>query len=226
MSTTDLSSTVSMPLQRRSAASAVGALLALELVVLVVYLRATGTELLAVRYTLYPFVWINVAAWVLLRRPTVETDRSRRRFAAALALGYFVVLAAAGGLIQSSGMAMPLDVTWLSPGWGPLVTYANGWVHLSVVPFEVVGYLALAALVYTIVLAGARSALAGVLGIATCVGCVWPVGAAAVAALGGVGAPLATAVPSVAYDISTVLFLLTAGTLHWAAHRTTRTNGT
>jgi len=91
---------------------------------------------------------------------------------------------------------------------------------VTVLPFEVVGYLALAALVYTVALAGARAAVAGLLGVATCVGCLWPVGAALAAALGGVGSPLATAVPRVAYDLSTALFVVTAGVLHWSARRT------
>lgn len=209
------------PLGRRTAASAVGALLVVEVAALAVYLRVTGTELLAVRYALYPFAWADVAAWVLLRRPTVEASRRRRTVAGAVAVGYFLVLAVAGGLLRPAAVAMPLEVTWLPPGWGPLVTYAAGGVRLAVVPFEVVGYVALAALVYTVVLAGARSALAGVLGVATCVGCVWPVGAAALAAVGGVGSPLAAAVPGVAYDLSTALFVLTAAALNWAAHRTT-----
>lgn len=208
------------PVESSTALGVVGGLLVLELAAVAAYLRATGTDVLAPRFTLYPFVWVNVAAWVLLRRPTVSASRRRRLAAGALAVGYLLVLAVAGGVVRASAMAMPLEVTWLSPGWGPLVTYAGGWVHLSVVPFEVVGYVALAALVYTVVLAGSRHAFAGVLGVATCVGCVWPVGAAVVAALGGVGSPLASAVPGVAYDLSTVLFLLTAGVLHWAARRT------
>jgi hypothetical protein len=40
-----------------------------------------------------------------------------------------------------------------------------------------------------------------------------------VAALGGVGSPLATAIPGIAYDLSTVLFVATAGVLYWSARR-------
>lgn len=176
--------------------------------------------MLAPRYTLYPFVWINVAAWVLLRRPTVAAPTRRRLAAGGLAVAYFIVLAVAGGLVGRGGMEMPARIAWLSPGWGPALLYTNGWVDVTVLPFEVVGYLALAALVYTVALAGARAAVAGLLGVATCVGCLWPVGAALAAALGGVGSPLATAVPRVAYDLSTALFVVTAGVLHWSARRT------
>ena len=209
-----------LPVGRSTAVRAVGTLLALELLAVFVYLRMTGTSILAPRYTLYPFVWINVGAWVVLRRPTVAASQRRRVAAGAVAVGYFAVLAVAGGLVGLGGMDMPARIAWLSPGWGPAVMYTNSVVDISIIPFEVIGYAALAVLVYTVVLAGARSALAGILGVATCVGCLWPFGAALAAALGGIGSPLASTVPSIAYDLSTVVFLATAGVLYWSARRT------
>lgn len=212
-------SSVTVPVARRTAVRAVGTLLAVELLAVALYLRITGTGVLAPRYTLYPFVWINVGVWVLLRRPAVAAARRRRLLAGTVAVGYFLLLAVAGGLLGGGGMSMPARIVWLSPGWGPALLYTGDWVSLTVIPFEVVGYGVLATLVYTVVLAGARSALAGLLGVATCVGCLWPFGAALLAVLGGVGSPLATAVPGVAYDLSTALFLLTVGMLYWAAGR-------
>lgn len=216
---TERSAIPALPVARSTAVSAVGALLVVELVAAFAYLKVTGTGVLDLRYTLYPFVWINVGAWVLLRRPTIEADRRRRFAAGAVAVGYFLVLAVAGGLVGQGGMEMPARIAWLSPGWGPALLYTNGWIDLAVLPFEVVGYVTLAVLVYTVVLAGARSTVAGLLGIATCVSCVWPFGAALLAVLGGIGSPLATAVPGVAYDLSTALFLVTVGVLYWAARR-------
>lgn len=212
-------SAATVPVGRRTAVRAVGTLLAVELLAVALYLRITGTGVLAPRYTLYPFVWINVGVWVLLRRPTIPADRSRRLVAGAVAAVYFLVLAVAGGLVAPGGMAMPARIAWLSPGWGPALMYTGNWIDLAVLPFEVVGYATLAVLVYTVVLAGARSAMAGLLGLATCVGCLWPFGAALLATLGGVGSPLATAVPGIAYDLSTALFLVTVGILYWAAQR-------
>ncbi|QLD86113.1 hypothetical protein HWV23_10370 [Natronomonas halophila] len=212
-------SSVTVPVARRTAVRAVGTLLAVELLAVALYLRVTNTGVLAPRYTLYPFVWINVGVWVLLRRPAVAAARRRRLLAGAVAVAYFLLLAVAGGLLGGGGMSMPARIAWLSPGWGPALLYTGDWVSLTVIPFEVVGYAVLATLVYTVVLAGARSALAGLLGVATCVGCLWPFGAALLAVLGGVGSPLATAVPGVAYDLSTALFLLTVGMLYWAAGR-------
>jgi hypothetical protein len=216
---TDRSAIPELPVARSTAVSAVGVLLVVELVAVFAYLRITRTGVLEPRYTLYPFVWINVGAWVLLRRPTIPADRRRRLAAGAVAAVYFLVLAVAGGLVGPGGMEMPARIVWLSPGWGPTLLYTNGWIDLAVLPFEVVGYATLAVLVYTVVLAGARSAVAGLLGLATCVGCLWPFGAALLAALGGVGSPLATAVPGVAYDLSTALFLVTVGVLYWSARR-------
>jgi len=210
----------SLPLGRSATVSAVSALLVVELAILGAYLHVTDTAIVALRYTLYPFVWINVGAWVLLRRPTVSASSRRRLAAGTLALGYFLVLAVAGGLIRHGGMSMPPSVVWLSPGWGPALFYTTEFVHLAVLPFEVVGYAALAVLVYTLVLSGSRTALAGLLGVATCVGCLWPVGAAFAAILVGVGSPLASTVPGVAYDLSTLLFVVTAGALYWASRRT------
>jgi len=185
------------------------------------YLRVTNTGVLAPRYTLYPLVWITLAAWVLLRRPSVAATQRRRLAAGAVSVGYFLVLTYAGGLV---GHAHGVDthsaqVLWLSPGWGPMVLYAGPLLEVTVVPFEVVGDAALALLVYTLVLAGTRSAVAGLAGLATCVGCLWPLGAALAAALGVAASPLASAVPGLAYDLSTLLFVGTAGVLHVAARR-------
>lgn len=211
-----------LPTTRRTAASAVGALLVVELLAVAAYLHVTDTGVLAPRYTLYPFVWINVAAWVLLRRPRVPGSTGRRLAAAGLSVQYFFLLAYAGGLVGfgAPGLDAGVRVAWLSPGWGPVLVYAGDLLTVSLIPFETVGYAALAVLVYTVLLTGARSAFASVLGLAACVGCLWPVGAAALAALGGVASPLATVVPGVAYDVSTLLFVVTAGVLHWAARRT------
>lgn len=210
----------SLPVDRSAAISAVSALLVVELGLLGAYLHLTDTAVLALRYTLYPFVWINVGAWVLLRRPTVSASSRRRLAAGALALGYFLLLAVAGGLIRQGGMSMSPSVVWLSPGWGPALFYTTEFVHLAVLPFEAVGYAALAVLVYTLVLAGSRTALAGLLGVATCVGCLWPLGAALAAMLVGVGSPVAATAPGVAYDVSTLLFVVTAGALYWTSRRT------
>lgn len=211
-----------VPTTRRTAAGAIGALLVVELLAVAVYLRVTDTGVLAPRYTLYPFVWINVAAWVLLRRPRVTASTGRRVAAAGLSVQYFLLLAYAGGLLGVGGPGLDpgVRVAWLSPGWGPVLIYAGDAVTVSLVPFETVGYAALAVLVYTVLLTGARSAFASVLGLAACVGCLWPLGAAALAAIGGLASPLATVVPGLAYDVSTALFVLTAGVLHWAARRT------
>lgn len=210
-----------LPTTRRTAAGTVGALLVVECLAVLAYLRVTGTGVLAPRYTLYPFVWINVAAWVLLRRPRVAAPTRRRVTAGAIAVAYFLLLAYAGGLVGHGhpGVELPTRIAWLSPGWGPALLYSGSLLDVTVIPFEVAGYAALAVLVYTVVLASARSALAGLLGVATCVGCVWPAGAALVAALGGVGSPLAAAIPGIAYDLSTVLFVATAAVLHWSARR-------
>lgn len=75
-----------------------GALLA-EALLVVGYFGATAAEPTALRYVLYPFVWINVGVWAMWRvRPPKAGPRARRA-AAAVAVTYFLVLAYATGLL-------------------------------------------------------------------------------------------------------------------------------
>lgn len=210
----------SIPVSTETALAIVVSLFVLQVVAVVVYFSQSSTRLLAIRYTVYPIVWITIGAWVFVRRPRVPTSTSRRFGAAIVAVGYFLLLSNLGGLLQLSSTPASIRLAMLSPGWGPALFYSNEWIQLSVIPFEVVGYAALAALVYTVVLLGTKSAFAGVFGLATCVGCIWPLGAATVAALGGTLSPLGATAPGYAYDLSTVLFVGTTGVLYWAAWRT------
>lgn len=75
-----------------------GALLA-EALLVVGYFGTTGAEPTALRYVIYPFVWINLGAWATWRvRPPAAGPRVRRA-AAAVAVTYFLVLAYATGLL-------------------------------------------------------------------------------------------------------------------------------
>lgn len=211
----------SIPMSTDRALAIVTAVFVLQVVAVVVYVSLSGTRILAIRYTMYPLVWITIGAWVFVRRPQVSASTARRLGVAILAVGYFLLLSALGGLLQLSSTASSPRLAMLSPGWGPALFYSNGLIQVSVIPFEVVGYAALAALLYTVVLSGTKTAFAGVFGLATCVGCIWPLGAAAVAAFGGTVSPLGATAPGLAYDLSTLLFIGTAGVLYWAAWRTT-----
>lgn len=186
-----------------------------ELLALFLYLARPGVTPTAIRYYVYPFIWINVGLWALVRADP-PTASHRRRFAAgALAVGYFLVLAYAGGLISTGGMATGFRIALLPPGSGPALVYGDDVLQIVLFPYKVVGYVALAYLVYAVVLDVAHSALGGVLGLLSCVSCTWPVLAAVVTGVTGSSSAVANAALAESYGLSTVVFVLTVALLFW-----------
>ena len=185
----------------------------------VVFGDLRALSLADLRLWVYPFVWINVGLWAVLRTDPAPADARTRRVAGLLTLGYVGVLAYAGGLVAGGHAGTPgeVNVVWATvpPGWGPAVTYAGELVTLTLVPFRVVGYLALAYLVYATILDASRSAVTGVLGFLSCVSCSWPVLASLAAGLAGGGSGVAAAVTAGSYDLSTLVFLVTVALLFW-----------
>ncbi|MFC7007612.1 DUF7546 family protein [Halalkalicoccus salilacus] len=106
-------------------------------------------------------------------------------------------------------------VVMASPGWGPAVAYTASSAYLVVVPYLVIGYGSLAYLVYATVLKAAEAAVSGLLGLASCVGCAFPVIASLVAGLAGGSSALTAAVYAFSIDISTAVFVLAVGLLYW-----------
>ncbi|QKY19188.1 hypothetical protein B4589_001900 [Halolamina sp. CBA1230] len=169
----------------------------------------------APRFALYGLLWINVAIWVFLRTDVPDASGSTVRRAGVLAVGYLAVLAYTGGMIGPGGHAHGLSVLWLPPGWGPAVTYHGEFLRLVLMPARVLGYLALAYLVFVTVLDVSRSAVSGLLGLFSCVSCSWPILASIGTAVFGGGSFVAVATTTYAYDVSTAVFLLTVALLAW-----------
>lgn len=192
-----------------------------ELLLTVAYLSRPDVSATAVRYYVYPFVWINLGLWAIVRTyPVVRagdaTDRTRRRLVAgAIAVGYFAVLAYAGGLVHLSAVPTGFRIATLPPGYGPAVLYDAAGIQFVLLPFKLVGYLALAYLVYATAVDAAGSAVGGVLGLLSCVSCTWPVLATLAGGVLGGSAGVANAVIGEAYGLSTVVFVLTVGLLYW-----------
>jgi len=196
-------------------------ILHIELFLLGTYALVSSAELVnaaAIRFWLYPFVWINVGIWAIVRTRPTPTGPRQRRIGLAIAVGYFLVLSYFGGVI---GQAIPgpatLDLTLFGvpPGWGPAILYNGSVLAVTLLPFKVIGYVALAYLVYATVLDAAGSAITGVLGLLSCVSCSWPVLAALVTGVAGSGTAIAGAVYSQSYGLSTLVFVVTVGLLYW-----------
>lgn len=170
-----------------------------------------------VAFYLYPWIWLNVALFAILRTRVSQAPIRRRLAATAIAGGYFLVLAYAGGLVGLGGTGSGLRVALesLPPGWSPALMYDGTALTIILLPFKVVGYLGLAYLVYATVLDAAGSALGGMLGLFSCVSCTLPVVAGLLSGvIGGTGG-LVTAAYGQSYALSTVAFVLTVGLLTW-----------
>ncbi|WP_135820034.1 DUF7546 family protein [Halostella litorea] len=173
-------------------------------------------------YVALALVWINVGVWTILRTEPAPASPGQRRTALAVAGGYFAVLLYVGGLVTLGTTFTPVDVpptgprvAWLLPGWGPALQYGGELVTVSLQPYKLVGYLALAYLVYATVLDAAGAAVSGVLGLLSCVSCTWPVLTSLATGLLGGSSALALAVQNWSHELSTVVFVLTVALLYW-----------
>jgi hypothetical protein len=212
----------SRPVGTRGIRVAAAVLLA-EVAALGTYLAVANPEVGAVRYLLYPFVWMNVGLAAAARVRVPPADRRLRIAAAVLAGTYFLALASLSGLVglelgHSHAHVSGLQVTLAAPGWGPRVAYGGSLLTLNFVPYRVVGYLSLTVLVYAALLDAGRRALSGLVGVASCVGCSLPlVESVAVGVVGGTAA-LATVEPF-SVDLSTLGFVVAVGLLSASGRR-------
>ncbi|NHN58263.1 MULTISPECIES: hypothetical protein [Halorussus] len=193
-----------------------GLLINTELILTFAYLLLADVTVTEWRYLVFPFVWLNVSAWALVRTDPAAQSPRDRYVAAAMAVGYFGLLAYAGGIVGPGGHhALGWRVAWLPPGWGPALLYTGSAVKLSVMPYKLVGYLTLAYLVYDTVLEAAGSAVSGLLGLVSCVSCTWPVAATLAAGVVGSGTAVAAAASEWSYTLGTVAFVVTVALLRW-----------
>ena len=199
------------------------ALLAAELLAVGVYLAAADVTVTDPFILVYPLVWINVGLWAIWRTSPPPASRRHRWAVGALAVAYLGLLAAAGGLVSVGHLdhahvhepSLRVAYATLPPGFGPAVLYSGGWLSLNLLPYQVVGYLALAYLVYATVLEATGAALSGVLGLFACVSCAWPVIGTLVAGLFGSGSAVYAVALSHSYLLSTVVFVTAVALLRW-----------
>jgi hypothetical protein len=193
----------------------------LELALLAMYVVVGGGELIrpaAIRYWLYPFVWINVGAWAILRTTPAPTGDRQRWTALAIAGGYLLVLSYFGGVVGPANpgpAGIDLRLFSIPPGWGPAILYNGAFLSVVLLPYKVLGYAALTYLVYATVIDAAGSAVSGLLGLLSCVSCSWPILATLVTGVAGSGTALAGAAYSQSYGLSTLVFVVTVALLYW-----------
>jgi hypothetical protein len=185
----------------------------------VAYTLLAGISITQPRYALYGLLWVFVGVLVLWKTEPAPADDSTRRRAAAVALLYFVALAVAGGVVVTAmrpgAGEFGVRLATLAPGWGPAPVFSSPWAALVLMPARVVGYAALAYLVYATVIDAAGAAVSGLVGLLSCVSCSWPILASLLSGVVGGGSAVVAATFDFSYDISTVVFLLTVALLYW-----------
>lgn len=199
---------------------AVTAVLYVEVMALTGYWLFGDVTVTDPRFALYGLIWVNVAVYVFYRTRVADASSRTKRRATGLAVGYFALLAYTGGLVApglpaSAQQSTGLSLVWLPPGWGPALFFGSEHVRVLLMPAKVLGYLALAYLVYATAVEASGSLASGVLGLFSCVSCSWPILASVAAAFLGGGSFLAAATLSYAYDLSTVVFVVTVVLLSW-----------
>jgi len=199
------------------------ALLAVEVLTVALYLLLANVRITDPLILIYPLVWINVGLWAVWRTDPPSAS-GRRRFAVGLlAITYLGVLATVGGVLDFSHLGhghthaaqFRIAFASLPPGFGPAVFYSGALISLNLLPYKVIGYVALAYLIYVTVHEAAGSAISGLLGLFSCVSCTWPVIGTVVAGLFGSGSAVSTFALSQSYALSTVVFVSAVALLRW-----------
>lgn len=167
----------------------------------------------------YPFVWINAAIWGVSKVDLPDAPRIHGWAAYTIGVAYFLLLGGIGGLYMLEGAGLGARIAWLSPGWGPTLVYSGPGLTMSLFPFKVVGYAALAYLVTATVLDTARAGVAGLLGLFSCVSCTWPVAATLLTGAFGSASAVTAVAENEPYGLSTVVFVSSVLLLVWRPTR-------
>lgn len=197
----------------------IGAVVALELFLLGLYFLATPGQATTTRYVLYPFVWINAGIWAVMHIDPPSAPRRRQVAAGLVAVVYLFVLLWLAGLVGVDLHGNPDDLVGInvyfgSPGW-ERVSLVLPAAHLTLIPFRLIGYLALSYLVFVTILDAAGAALSGALGFVSCVSCSFPILVSLGSGLFGGSAAVTGTLYTYSVDVSTVVFLLALGLLYY-----------
>ncbi|MHB9288773.1 hypothetical protein ACKVMT_17225 [Halobacteriales archaeon Cl-PHB] len=205
-------------LSQRFSTRVIALLTVAELLLLAIYFLATPASVSKLRYALYPFVWINVGLWAVLETDLPEAPPRRQVVAGAVALFYLATLLILAGLVGTHAPTLQSGTTGIFVGTGSPghvgVTISTAYGYVALIPFRVVGYLALTYLVYTTLLDTVGGLLSGAIGLFSCISCTFPILASVATAIGG-SAALTSAVFQLSLDLSTLIFVVAVGLLYW-----------
>ncbi|MDZ7747089.1 MAG: hypothetical protein U5K28_11530 [Halobacteriales archaeon] len=219
------SNTLSVRLHERRPATRTlvywGAILNTQLLLVILYsILVSGPpgSLRGVFILVMPWIWLDISWWAYRNTSMPRVVGRRKTVAALLAGGYFLVLAFVGGVllpgIGERATGLRLVTYQIPPGFAPALLYSGERLVVNLIPYKVVGYLALAWLVYGTVADASGSVGAGVLGLFSCVSCVLPVIAGVLTTVTG-SAGFAATIGQQSYLLSTTVFVVTVLLLRW-----------
>jgi hypothetical protein len=175
------------------------------------------TGLASTRFVFYPLLWINAAIYAVGRVELPSAPPDRRILVGAIAIGYFLALAWFGGLIRADSIGEPgvYLLSLGSPGWGPRIAVVTPLGYLQVIPYRLIGYPALAFLLYARLLETGGALARSAVGLLSCASCSLPLFAAIAGGGLGLGAGIGPTLANSALDLSTAAYLLAVGLLLW-----------
>lgn len=189
------------------------------------YYAATNAAFDLTAFHLRPLVYLGVGGLAAYAVTPREGSQRERRVAGAVAGGYFLLLALTNGIVGPGHALVGTDLpgagwrvsTVVPFGYGPALLYDGRVAILKLQPATLVGFAALAYLVYATVLDASEAAyggyLGGVLGLFTCISCTWAVIAPLVG--GAAGATALAAVGETQHLLSIATYVVTVGLLAW-----------
>ncbi len=154
--------------------------------------------------TVYPGVWFGVlvAGFVLI--PS-RTEGSMKGLV--VSIGFVIWLLVVSGLLDIGATRSGITVEMAMPGWGPVILLALFGGSLTIIPFQIAGYVGLGAFLYRTIGRAPKSVLPGVLSVFSCAGCLGWIGIALIGASGFSSAWLL----DYSYPVATIAFIATVG---------------
>lgn len=197
-------------------------LFTVQLIAAIVYGIVFEVPVSSFRRFLIPFVWITISIMAVWYIKPASQNLKYTLLGATISAGYFLLILYLAGMIGHPTTSLDpvtgssgIGVEWQrSLGWGPVVLYSGKWFAATLIPYQLVGYLALAYLIYAAVLDITKSAAAGIIGLVPCPGCAAPLLAPLLAGAAGTSSAFVLLL-AYTYEIATVFFVGAVALLYW-----------